>query len=68
MAKQVNQAETVRKAVNLYKSNIETDTLVGLGVLFKKVLLRLDEVEARTTETYEMVEEIKNIIEEVKHS
>lgn len=38
LAKQPNQAETVRKALTIYKSNISTDTIDGLRESYKHLL------------------------------
>jgi hypothetical protein len=65
LAGQPNQNETVRKALEIYKGDITTDTLEGMRIAFGRVLKKQQEMEARFNEQYEMVEKLYNKLEEL---
>ena len=62
-----NQAEIVRKALRLYHGDITTDTREGLRIVCGNILARMEKLEGRFVEQYEMVEQLLKTIEELKN-
>lgn len=65
LAEKPNQSEVVREALRLYNENITTGTLVGMRQSFVLLTKKLQDLEDRFTEQYDMVEKVHTIMTEL---
>lgn len=65
LEKKVNKSETIRQALLIHNGDVSTDTLVGMRVAFKQILHETKETQARLVELYELVESLKQKMDEL---
>jgi Arc/MetJ-type ribon-helix-helix transcriptional regulator len=65
LAGKANQSEVIREAVRMYHGGITTDTLAGMRAAFLSLKKQMQDLDARFTEQYEMVEKLYQMIEEL---
>lgn len=63
LAKQINQNETVRKALELYKGDITTDTVQGLRQSYAVLLKSFDERFALYDLAFERMDKLIGVLE-----
>lgn len=67
LEKSPNMSQTIRDALAVYNEHISTDTMVKIKQAFEILLKSNRERQARDGELYEMVESMKNTLDELSN-
>jgi uncharacterized HAD superfamily protein len=67
LQKQVNASDEIRKALDLYRGKVNVEAIQGMRAAFLKLTKRMDEMEERFVEQYEMVEKTHDTLVELSN-